>query len=212
MSRFLGSRSSRPNSLCLLSPPPPTSSVLPAPSHLPSPRSHSLGAGTPLSALSGLETPSKNQTTPSHIHFTPPTPADEGCEVEDGDYNTGLTIASIFIIFSASLLGAIIPAFMGRSQRPAFDKTVKTLAYAGAGVLLATGFLVSFLSLPRPFPPPNPLSPLFFHTCSTSCSPPRPPSPLSASPSLSWAATPRGPFCFASSPSHACKSSTTLSP
>lgn len=79
----------------------------------------------------------------THHPFLPPSPLppEDGCEAEAGDYNNGLTVASIFIIFTASLLGAMIPAFMGRSQRPAFDKTVKMLAYAGAGVLLSTGFM-----------------------------------------------------------------------
>jgi zinc transporter 1/2/3 len=56
-------------------------------------------------------------------------------------YNLGLAIASIFIIFSASFAGAILPVSLAFSSHPLLVRAVHTLAYAGAGVLLATGFM-----------------------------------------------------------------------
>lgn len=68
--------------------------------------------------------------------------AEEGCDLAQLEgYNLGLAIASIFIIFSGSLIGACLPALLTISARPILEKAVKTLAYAGAGVLLATGFM-----------------------------------------------------------------------
>lgn len=67
---------------------------------------------------------------------------ESGCDLSPLEgYNLGLAIASIFIIFAASFAGAILPASLSFSSHALLVKSVKTLAYAGAGVLLATGFM-----------------------------------------------------------------------
>ena len=83
--------------------------------------------------------PSSDHQSPQFHFFAA---GDGDCELAvPEEYDMGLAIGSIFILFFASLLGAAIPTALSFSSRPWLAKSVKTLAYAGAGVLLATGFM-----------------------------------------------------------------------
>lgn len=65
----------------------------------------------------------------------------DDCAFNVVEYNTPLSVAAIFIILIASLVGAGLPGAFSLSSRSEFTTIVKILSYAGAGVLLSTAFI-----------------------------------------------------------------------
>ncbi|ROV89950.1 hypothetical protein VMCG_10103 [Cytospora schulzeri] len=60
----------------------------------------------------------------------------------DYDGRMGLRISSIFVIFIGSVLGAVVPIVLARSERMRIPKTAFFIAkYFGSGVIIATAFI-----------------------------------------------------------------------
>lgn len=56
-------------------------------------------------------------------------------------YNMQLAIASIFVLFAISFIGASFPALLALRRHPYLVLSIKFGSFAGTGVLLATGFV-----------------------------------------------------------------------
>ncbi|KAL4541947.1 hypothetical protein Ndes2437B_g06272 [Nannochloris sp. 'desiccata'] len=65
----------------------------------------------------------------------------DDCSLVVEDFNLPLSVASIFVIFIASLLGAGLPGLLSLSNHPKVLTTIKILAYAGTGVILSTSII-----------------------------------------------------------------------
>ncbi|MBE3044073.1 ZIP family metal transporter [Candidatus Bathyarchaeota archaeon] len=65
------------------------------------------------------------------------------CELESqDDGNTGLRIASIFIVFAAALLGALLPVFLGRSASAHVPTHLFfAFKFIGTGVIIGTAWM-----------------------------------------------------------------------
>jgi zinc transporter 1/2/3 len=70
-----------------------------------------------------------------------PDAAEDCAANEVEDYDLGLAIASVFVIFAASLLGASLPCVLSLTENWTVVFGLKLLAYCGGGVLLTTGFI-----------------------------------------------------------------------
>jgi zinc transporter 1/2/3 len=65
----------------------------------------------------------------------------DDCSFAIEDFNLPLSVASIFVIFIASLLGASLPGLLSLSNHPKVVTTIKILAFAGTGVILSTSII-----------------------------------------------------------------------
>eukprot|EP00889_Picochlorum_renovo_P000655 jgi/Picre1/27685/NNA_000649.t1 len=65
----------------------------------------------------------------------------EDHEHEDDSYNLDLAIASVFVVWFVSFLGAGFPLLLAIKRHPWVVMAIKFGSFAGSGVMLATGFV-----------------------------------------------------------------------
>lgn len=65
----------------------------------------------------------------------------EDHEDEDDSYNLDLAIASVFVVWFVSFLGAGFPLLLAIKRHPWVVMAIKFGSFAGSGVMLATGFV-----------------------------------------------------------------------
>ncbi|KAF9027278.1 high-affinity Zn(2+) transporter zrt1 [Haplosporangium bisporale] len=81
----------------------------------------------------------------THVNTTSTEPLPDECQAEATDresYNTGLHIASVFIILAASTAGVFMPVIASKFRSLRLSARILTLGKQfGTGVILATGFI-----------------------------------------------------------------------